>query len=142
MWTKFVDPFGLCGMAWLLLLAAPGCGEKGPPTFPVQGKIVFEGEGSVFPLYDSQGGIQFESVEQPGVHSYGAINEDGTFKLMTTVDGMAKQGAVAGNHRGRLMLDDGVRTLVAEQFLDLEQSGIAITVPTEGEVVVKVWPQN
>jgi hypothetical protein len=139
---KSADQVGSVSAAVILLLAMalPGCGEKGPPTFPVQGRIVFEGEGNIFPLYDSQGGILFESVEQPGAQAYGAINEDGTFKLMTSVNGVAKEGAIAGTHRGRLVLDEEVQKFVAEQFLDLEKSGLTITVPTEGEVVVKIWP--
>src|SRR5688500_11388854 len=100
--TRFADPacWARCACVGLLALL-PGCGAKGPPTFPVQGKVVFEQGGDVARLHNNQAGILFESVDPPGVQSYGEIAEDGSFKLMTSVEGAAKEGAIAGNHRGR-----------------------------------------
>ncbi len=127
--------------ALLVSMGLPGCGvAEAQPTFPVRGKILLEPPRSLLELHSTQGGILFQSVDQPDVQAYGAINEDGTFELMTSVNGVAKEGAIAGKHRGRLMLDDEVRHFVAPKFLDVEQSGITITVPTEGEVVVKLRP--
>jgi hypothetical protein len=141
MLQKIADRAGSVSASGVLLLAISlsGCAEKGPPTFPVQGKLVFERGGKIFPLYDSQGGILFESVDQPGVQAYGAINEDGSFKLTTAIDGVAKEGAVAGTYRGRLILDESVQKLVAPEFLDLQKSGFKITVPADGEIVMKIW---
>jgi hypothetical protein len=124
-----------------LVACLVGCGESGPPTFPVQGKLVFErgGEGSIQRLYNRQGAVEFQSVDKPDIRAYGSINEDGSFTLTSTDGADAWPGAVAGEHRGRLNLDDEIRDSVAPQFLDFEKSGIKITVPSEGEVVIKVW---
>ena len=47
--------------------------------------------------------------------------------------------AVPGAHRGRLNLDEEIRHLVAPKFLRFETSGITLTVPSQEEVVVKIW---
>lgn len=124
------------------LMLCTGCGaktEKGPDTVPVRGKIVFTKGGDVKSLFNRQGRIEFESVDQPGVHAAGAIEEDGSFTVATIVDGAGSTGAVPGKHRVRLDLDDSSEKLVAPQFLRFDKSGITITLPSDQPVEVSVW---
>jgi hypothetical protein len=123
-----------------LALGLSGCqrAPEPPPTFPVRGRIEFVRGGPVQKIWDRQGAIQFQSVEQPDVYAFGQINEDGSFTLATMKGTDGWEGAIAGKHRGRLNLDEDVQHLVAPKFLDYKKSGIEITVPTEGEVVIKV----
>ena len=120
-----------------------GCGEKasdiGLKTVPVQGKVIVTKGGEVKTLFDRQGLIAFESVEQPGVRAVGEIQEDGSFTLSTVKDGVSAPGAVEGTHRVRLDLDDSAARFIAPQFLDFQKSGITVRVPSEQPVEVKVW---
>jgi hypothetical protein len=124
----------------LCAVSIMGCtqrGPEGPPTVAARGKIVFTKGGDVFKLYDTQGAVELESLEQPGVKAIGSIEEDGSFTLNTVFDGGAKPGAVAGKHRVRLNLDESAQKLVAPQFLNFERSQVTVTVP--GDIVVQVW---
>ena len=125
----------------LLGITVVGCkrAAEAPPTFPVRGRIEFVRGGTVESLWDRQGAVQFQSVEQPDVYAFGQINEDGTFTLATLKGTDGWEGAIAGKHLGRLNLDEEVQKLVAPKFLDYKKSGIEINVPTEGEVVIKVF---
>jgi hypothetical protein len=57
------------------LLVLAGCGHqpesKGPPTVPASGKVVFVRGGEIKALFDRQGRVEFESVEQPTMHAVG-----------------------------------------------------------------------
>jgi hypothetical protein len=122
--------------------AVAGCGPgapAGPPTVPVQGKIVFTKGGDVFKLHDTQGVVEFESVDQPGIKAYGTIEQDGSFSLGTKFEGGSKPGAVTGEHRVRLNLDETAQKLVAPQFLSFERSKLTVTVPSTGDIVIQVW---
>jgi len=131
------------GIAAAAISALAGCGDKPPDigfkTFPVAGKITFTKGGEVKTLYDRQGLVSFESVEQPGVRAIGEIQADGSFTLSTVKDGLSAPGAVAGTHRVRLDLDDSAARFVAPQFLDFQKSGITVKVPSEQPIEVKVW---
>src|SRR5438552_2327970 len=88
-----------------VLSGASGCnrrpaGPPGPATVPVEGKVVFARGGDVKSLYNKQGTIEFESVDQADVKAYGAIQEDGSFKLASVnASGGTSEGAVQGAHR-------------------------------------------
>jgi hypothetical protein len=127
-------------VAWLItLLALAGCGgPKGPATVPVTGKLTFTRGGPAKVLADRQGIIQFESLDQPGVFAYGDIQEDGRFELATVVNNVKKSGAVKGEHRFRLRLDDNAHPFVAPEFLDWHPTKIVVTQPNQ-HVEVKVW---
>ncbi|UUO06393.1 hypothetical protein M4951_23985 [Blastopirellula sp. J2-11] len=76
-----------------LLAAATslGCsGNSGPQSFPVQGKVTYEGK----PL--SRGTIIFNPVNEALPASRGEIQADGTYKLSLAQKG---DGAVPGEHR-------------------------------------------
>jgi hypothetical protein len=121
-----------------------GCGKSdkatGPKTVPVRGKIVFTKGGDVKTLFNRQGRIELESVEQPTIHAAGAIEEDGSFTVATvTAEGGSSPGAVPGSHRVRLDLDDQAQRLVAPQFLDFTKSKVTITVPSDKPIEVPVF---
>jgi hypothetical protein len=118
-----------------------GCGgEKveGPPTVPLSGKIEFTKGGKVEDLADRSVIVEFQSVEQPEVKAFGAILEDGSFRMTTQVNEKGKPGVVAGKHRVRLNADDNGARLVSPKFLEYETSGLTVTVPPEGDVVIQV----
>lgn len=130
-------------LAVLIGLAMLGCGSKpleGPATVPVKGKVVFTKNGTVDSIVERQGSVEFESVEQPGVKAVGDIEPDGTFIVRTLVPGGAKPGAVPGQHRVRLYLDERAQQLVAPQFLRFDKSGIAVTVAEpQSDVEIHIW---
>ncbi len=137
-------PVAAVGLAVLLTSAISVCGcgtakTAGPATVPVRGKIVFTKGGAVKSLADKQARIELESVDQPGMHAAGPIQEDGTFEVATvTAEGGGAAGAVPGTHRVRIDLEDAQK-LVAPQFLDFSKSGITIQVPSDAPIEVKIW---
>ena len=128
---------GLLGCLFLLV----GCdrGPALPSTLPVTGKVVYTKGGTVKTLADRQGMVEFESVDEPGMKAFGALQEDGTFTLTSVKDGGGKEGAVPGTHRVRLYLDEGAARFVAPRFLTFETSGITVKVPSEQPIEIKVW---
>ena len=127
-----------------LLFAASfsvGCGGSSalPDTVPLEGKVVFAKGGPVKVLADRQGIVELESVEQPDLHAYGAIAEDGSFSVVTAKGDAGSEGAIAGTHRVRLKLDSTAEPFVAPKFLSFEKSGITVKVPSEQPVEIKVW---
>src|ERR1700740_10917 len=84
----------------------------GPKTVPVRGKIVFTKGGDAKALFNRQGRIELESIEQPGTHAAGPIEEDGSFTVATVTAEGSSPGAIPGNHRVRLDLDDQAQRLV------------------------------
>jgi hypothetical protein len=129
-----------CLGAGLLLL---GCGKSspaaGPKTVPFKGKLVFTKGGDAKSIFNRQGRIELESVDQPGVHALGAIEEDGSFTVATITSEGSSPGAVPGAHRVRLDLEDNAQRLVAPKFLDFAKSGLKISVPSEQPIEVQVW---
>ena len=136
---------GACFTGLALLAGAVflcGCGgEKmeGPPTVPVKGRIEFTKGGKVQDLANNSILVEFQSVEQPEVKAFGEILEDGSFTMSTQADEKGKPGVVAGTHRVRLNADESASRFVSPKFLSHETSGITVNVPTEGELVIKVW---
>jgi hypothetical protein len=124
-------------------LSTVGCGKAekatGPKTVPLRGKLVFTRGGDAKALFNRQGRIELESVDQPGVRAMGPIEEDGSFVVATVTADGSSQGAVPGTHRVRLDLDDAAEKLVAPQFLDFAKSGLKITVPSDQPIEVKVF---
>jgi hypothetical protein len=128
----------LVGLAMLLL--ATGCSRApaGPDTVPVTGQVTFVRGGPAKVLADRQAVIEFESIEQPGVFAYGEIQEDGRFELTSVASGVKKPGAIKGQHRFRLRLDESARQFVAPQFIEWQETKVVVTQPNE-HVEVKVW---
>jgi len=143
MHTKKIPCVLLSILAALVASTWAGCGTSktagGPSTVPVRGKLVFTRGGAVKALFDRQGRIELESVDQPGIHAMGAIEEDGSFSVATVTNDGSNPGAVPGTHRVRLDLDDNAQRLVAPQFLDFAKSGLKIIVPSTTPIEVQVW---
>ena len=83
-------------MAWMVgcVVLLAGCTSKGPETFPVKGKVLYQ-DGS--PM--KEGMVEFESLEEgeyKGRNARGKIEEDGSYFLSTEEEG---DGAVVGKHR-------------------------------------------
>jgi hypothetical protein len=133
---------GISGILATIFLGLASCGKaptNGLKTIPVQGRVTFTKGGVVKTLYDRQGIIVFDSVEQPGMRAIGEIQEDGSFTVSTVKDGVSTSGAVEGTHRVRLDLDDSATRFVAPQFLDFQKSGITVKVPSDQPIEIKVW---
>jgi hypothetical protein len=118
------------------------CSRKpaGPKVHPVKGRFVLSNGGSLKPLADRQSAVQFESVEHPGVRAIGDLQEDGSFTVTTFQEGVTSPGAVEGSHRVRLLIDEQATEYVSPQFERFETSGVVVKVPSEQEIVIKVWP--
>ena len=137
---RLMPPLALVLLSCTLIL---GCGKSdnatGPKTVLLRGKVVFTKGGDAASLAKRQGRIELESIEQPTIHAAGPIEEDGSFTVATVTAEGSSPGAVPGNHRVRLDLDDQAQRLVAPQFLDFVKSGLKITVPSDKPVEVQVW---
>jgi hypothetical protein len=118
-----------------------GCSGRpaGPPTVEVKGKLVITQGANISSLYNREGAIEFESVEQPGTKAYGELQHDGSFTLTTHKDGVYKNGVVEGNHRVRLLLDEQAAQFVHPQFLEFATSPLTAKVPDQREIVLQVW---
>ncbi len=126
----------------LVPLALAGCGPRapaGPQTVPVNGRVEVTKGSTIKDLANRSFGVEFQSVEKPEIKAFGAILEDGSFTLTTQVDSTGKPGAVPGAHRVRLNADESNARFVNPKFLEFETSGITVKVPSESEVVIKVW---
>lgn len=84
-------------MTMAVFLFAPlGCQKRPtlPETYPVRGKVVFQGGRPVI-----GGGVRFESQIDPAVTAFGEIGPDGGFSLHSFNAGVRASGAIAGPHR-------------------------------------------
>lgn len=79
--------------AWLGVIVAfvVGCGEKGPATYPVTGKIAVKGQ----PAKDLR--ITFSPVDPKGEPAMGVVDAGGTYTLATGIQG--KPGAMPGKYK-------------------------------------------
>ena len=125
----------------LVLSALPSCG--GPKTYPVRGKVVFNG-GDVKLLADST--INCRDEQNPMIEAHGTINEDGTFALETYYNGKILHGARAGTYRAWIVLtteggsEDAIfrRVKVDPKFLVPSTSDLTFNVPASGEITLTV----
>jgi hypothetical protein len=74
--------------AALFSFALSGCGSNNPPTFPVTGKVTFNGE--ALPM-----GSLLLQPKAGGPSAQGVINSDGTYSVWTFEEG---DGAIPGTH--------------------------------------------
>src|SRR5438105_4940165 len=84
-----------------ILFAAAGCDSGQPKVYPVKGKVVSKGRGSVKDLTGYN--VQFQSVSDPGEMPGGAIGEDGSFTLYTRHGGKVVPGVKEGTYRACLL---------------------------------------
>jgi hypothetical protein len=78
------------------LLCIVGCSKRPllPETYPVQGRVVFQGGQPV-----RGGSVWFRPQNDPNVTTRGEIKHDGTFTLHSSRAGGHSPGAIAGPHR-------------------------------------------
>jgi hypothetical protein len=110
------------------LFAAIGCGQDGPKTYPVNGKVAYKGKGDMIRL--SGGQVIFESVAEPRVTASGEIERDGAFTLGCLVEGKQCVGVPAGEYRVRVKPppDEGSERAVHPKYLSADKSGVTVTV--------------
>jgi hypothetical protein len=133
-------------IVWVFVLscAVCGCGSSAPTVFPVYGKIVFEKGGDLKKLAGAT--VEFESVADSKIHAYGTIKEDGSFAMTTRVGDVAQLGAVAGEHKIRILFEVQHDTddykppppPIHPRFTSFKDSKLTCTVPLSGELVLKV----
>jgi hypothetical protein len=129
--------------AALVLASLAGCGNSGPKTYPVKGKIEFA-DGDVKQLAGQY--VEFKLESDPPLVVSGEIQDDGTFTLGMLHEGKLYKGAPEGTYRARIVLpeeedEEGARrrpTVVHSRFLDFDRSGLSFKLPTSGDITVKV----
>jgi hypothetical protein len=125
-----------------LALWAAGCGGT-PPKIEgtaVRGKVVYKGKGNVAQL--ASGRVRLRSPDDPDLVAVGTIEDDGTFAIGASAPGKSPGGVPPGRYKVRIEPppdDDGKpRRLVHPKYLDFETSGLTVTVPPAGEVILEV----
>lgn len=119
----------------LLAVAAVSFGgcAKGPKTHAVKGNVTLDG-GDVALL----AGHSVEAVleSDPAVRAAGVIQKDGTFTLVSLLQGEMRHGAVAGKYKAKIVLSDDpdetgrepARPPLAKHFYQVETSGLSFVV--------------
>jgi hypothetical protein len=136
------DTRRLLTLAALALLALTGCGA--PKTYPVQGKVVFDG-GNLQQL--AGGSVELVHNSDRSVRAYGTIQPDGTFVLQTLYQGEQLPGALEGTYQARVVLaGDGDlppgSVAVDPSYLDFHSSGLTFRVPSDSDLTIKVLPKG
>ncbi|MCI0459422.1 MAG: hypothetical protein L0Z62_20925 [Gemmataceae bacterium] len=127
---------------WAVLVAAGGCGSATPKTYPVEGKVVYKGKGNVSQL--AGGTVRLQAMSDPSLTAVGEIADDGSFALGTFLQDKGLPGVPAGQYKARIDPpeddDEGKpqRGLVHPKYQDFGKSGLSITVPVSGELVIQV----
>jgi hypothetical protein len=126
-----------------LALLLVGCSSGGPPKIEgtaVRGKVVYKGKGNVGVL--ANGKVRLRSDANPELVVFGTIEEDGSFVLGASAPGKSPGGVPAGEYKVRIEPpdnDDGrPLPVVHAKYMDFNRSGLRITVPPPGEVVLEV----
>lgn len=130
--TRFILP--------ALVFALAGCGQSGPKTHPVAGRIELPG-GDASALVGST--VEVALASDPTVRGFGEIQPDGTFKLQSLQAGELRPGVLEGKYAARIIPNDEdaatrkkAAKAVAPRFLKFETSGLAVQVPPAGEVAL------
>jgi hypothetical protein len=117
--------------ALAILTLCAGCGQSGPATAPVKGKVTLDGQplttGRVITLPEADRGAN------------GLIAPDGTFELSTFSD---RDGATLGKHKVGVVAFEATaggpesptgRSLVPERYNNPETSNLTIDVKVGGD---------
>ena len=129
-----------------LIGALGGCAPAGPKTHPVSGKVV-PAKTEDLKLLAGQS-VEFQSTTEPETRGFGQIQPDGSFTISTYRQGVSLSGAIEGTHKVRLMIDPGGededgrprkrKWTFDRKYTQFANSGWAVTVPTDGEVVLRL----
>jgi hypothetical protein len=122
----------LAGLAAVALLAGlAGCGRR---LHPVEGQLVWADGRPATELAGSM--VYFESAEHHTV-SRSSVGADGRFRLTTErPEAGGPDGVPPGVHR--VYVVDGEPSLVDQTFRNPATSGLEVTVPPDGPVVLRV----
>jgi hypothetical protein len=125
-----------------VVLLTVGCGGSQPRGEPISGKVVFKGKPGRLDLL-ARGRVRFQSETDPSLLVAGVIEEDGSFAVGAFSEGKALDRIPAGRYKVRIDLppdDDGnpLRGLIHPKYQDFNKSGLTVTVPPPGEVVLEV----
>lgn len=123
-----------------------GCGEAGPKTHRVNGRVELAG-GNAGDLAGATVEAALES--NTTTRASGVIQPDGTFKLETLHNGVILKGAMEGKYQVRILNsdDDDVgnkkarRAALNKKYTKFDTAGLSFEVPAEGEVVLKLAPK-
>ena len=112
-----------------LLLLLAGCSKPEPATYPVEGKVEFYSRPAIgyYVEFSSQ------AEETRGINATAEVQNDGTFKLKSMVNGKEKDGAVAGPHKVVVIPPPSGRgpakiELVPMRYMDYNTSGLTFEV--------------
>jgi hypothetical protein len=126
--------------AVLAALGAGGCGQNGPKTHPVRGKVTLAG-GDAAQLAGHHVEAMLEG--DPAVRASGVIAADGSFALETLHAGEVLKGAREGKYLVRIVPaeeDESGKKLkkppVAARHLKFETSGLSLNVPASEDVTL------
>ena len=124
-----------------LALVAAGCGDSGPPVYPVKGKVVFKGKGNMRQLVG--GMVRFQATSDPKLTPVGEIEDGGVFTLGTVMDTKGRPGVPAGTYKARVEPrrfdgEEPARGAIHPKYQDFDQSKLSFTVPVSGEIVIEV----
>ena len=120
------------GLAGLVLLAGlTGCGRR---LHPVQGQLVWQDGQPATELAGSM--VYFESTEHRTI-SRSTVQADGRFQLTTErPEARGTDGVPPGKHR--VYVIDPAPPLVDQRFRNPATSGLEVTVPPNGPVVLQI----
>lgn len=130
------------GALLAVAVLGPGACNSGPRLYPVTGKVVTKGNGSVKDLAGYI--VQFQSTADAGDLPGGTIAEDGTFTLSTRIGGKETPGVKEGTYRARLMQQpvEGAAPpplLVHRRYTKFETAELQFTIkPGPNEVTIEV----
>lgn len=128
--------WSLATIAGLLLCSLAGCGPHEPKTYPVTGKVVFQGA-DIKELQSWT--VQFRSVADPNAQSVAEIKADGRFEAMTVVNNMGKKGVLEGEYKVCVIdVLNPDANAINRKFMGFDTSGITVTVPLEKELIIEV----
>jgi hypothetical protein len=127
------------------LILLGGCGPGGPKTHPVKGKVVTAKAEDLKALAGQA--VELQSTAEPETRGFGQIQPDGSFTISTYRQGASLPGAIEGTHKVRLMIDLGddgdgrprrKKWTFDRKYTRFEDSEWSISVPTDGEVILKL----
>lgn len=127
-----------------LALAIGVCGCGGTSGYsPVSGQVVVKGTAAAALAGHA---IEASLTSDPTVRATGVIGEDGRFALETYRDGKYHRGAPPGQYSVRIVVvreGDGRDRPppLAKRYQDFNTSGLALQVPTSGDVTLEVAPK-
>lgn len=127
---------------WFFVAGTVGCGPNGPKLHPVVGKVV-PADQEVADLAGCS--IEIVDTTNEANRGFALIQPDGQFVVESLQAGEVKQGVVDGVYKARIILNDEDQAArkraadaVASRYRSFETSGLEISVPATGEVVLPV----